>query len=73
MSPAQGWAVAVDGQILIRSVMDTQSAAAVNWISLQGGRVMPGTSPETILEFFAANAPAGTELVPVTVSLKLDG
>lgn len=61
-----GYAAQKDGIIDMKTVSDTQIAAMVNWLCVDGVLVLRGTADERVREIWAEHR-RGFEIVPVIV------
>ena len=66
-----GWAVAHDGQILLKTVSDTRRAALVNWIYVYGRTtVLDGYSDELIEQLWNDLRGPRNEVLEVEVTAR---
>jgi hypothetical protein len=69
---ATGWAVEVDGEIKVRTIMDAKLGAMVNYLATEHrAMVKDGTSESQIEELVAAFSGGTATVVEVTISRKL--
>ena len=69
---ATGWAASVDGQILIRTVMDTRTGAMVNFLILHGIMVGNGATESDIEKVMEQFGPS-VDIVEIVISRRLHG
>ena len=72
MNKAQGWAVAVNGQILVKTVGLTEIAAIVNWLFTPegGGLTVPDVVPDyEIRKLFEAYSGTRGDVVAIQVTI----
>lgn len=69
---AEGWAVEVDGEIKVRTVMDAKVGAMVNYLATEHRAMVKDGTPESkIEEMVAAFSKGKASVVEVIISRKL--
>ena len=69
---AEGWAVEVDGEIKVRTVMDAKLGAMVNYLATEHRAMVRDGAPESkVEELVAAFSKGAATVVEVTISRKL--